>query len=236
MKGKKQTVKKTKPKKVKSSTPDKKWSFFGMINDLKDDALNTFQGTIIGLVLKLARNVVFDGEELRNLPTKQLEMLQQTGQYLHDLRKVAGLTLDDLADAIDLSDKSLLEAAEKGTAALSFELILRLAAILARYDPIPFVFQFVRTYSPETWETLDSWGIGLLPLQFERERRFINILRQHDIARELSDDEFADVIKLTSSAFNLGLNWHKEKHPEWTADVEDKDKGAELKTALAKSS
>ncbi len=227
MKGKSEAVKTTKPKKIKSNTPDKKWSLFGMIKDLKDDALDSFQGTIIGLVLKLARSVVFDGEELRNIPAKQLKMLQQTGQYLHDLREVAGLTVDDLADAIDLSDKSLLEAVEGGTAALSFELILRLAAVLAKHDPVPFVFQFIRTYSPETWETLDSWGLGLLPLQYERERRFINILRQHDIAREMSDEEFTDLLKLTSSAFNMGLNWHKEKHPEWSTDIEGKNETAE---------
>jgi hypothetical protein len=121
---------------------------------------------------------------------------------------------------LDLSDKSLLQAVEEGTAALSFELILRLAAILAKYDPVPFVFQFIRTYSPEIWETLDSWGIGLLPLQFERERRFINILRQHNMARELSDQEFADLLKLTASAFNLGLNWYTEKHPEWMTEAD----------------
>jgi len=223
VKSKKPVAKKARAPKVEADKEDKKWSLLGMFSDLKDDAVNSFNGTLIGVVLRLARSVVFEGDELRNLPTRQLAMLQQTGQYLHDLREVAGLTLDDLAEALDLSDKTLLQAVEEGTAALSFELILRLAAILAKYDPVPFIFQFIRTYSPETWETLDSWGIGLLPLQFERERRFVNILRQHNAARDLSDQEFADLLKLTDSAFNMGLNWYKEKHPEWSTQVEDKE-------------
>ena len=205
---------------MKDSKKNSKWSVFGLIDNLKEEALNSFQGTVIKLILKLTRSVTFDGDELRGLPKKQLALLKQSGLYLRDLREVAGLTVSDLSDAIDLSDNTLLEAVEDGTAALSFELILRLAAILARHDPVPFVFQFIRTYSPETWEALESWGIGLLPLQYERERRFVNILRQHHIARDMSDEEFDDLIRLTDSAFNLGLSWYKEKHPEWAKDVD----------------
>ena len=71
-----------------------------------------------------------------------------------------------------------------------FELILRLAALLARHDPIPFIIKLTRTYNPEVWEILEKWGIGRLPVQLERERQFINIYRGHDRARKLSDDDF----------------------------------------------
>ncbi|MCG8611290.1 MAG: XRE family transcriptional regulator [Pseudomonadales bacterium] len=208
-------------KENKKTNEDKKWSIRNLITDLRDDALDTVAGTAISLILKLARNVLFDNKSLAKMPDRQLELLSQTGHYVRDLREVAGLTVDDLADAIDLSDKSILEAVEAGTATLSFELILRLSAVLARYDPVPFILQFIRTYSPETWEMLDDWGIARIPMQFERERRFVSILRRHHIARELTDDEFMDLLKLTDDAFRVGLNWYHRKHPEWSSDRDD---------------
>ncbi|MDG4560510.1 MAG: hypothetical protein P9E88_04375, partial [Candidatus Competibacter sp.] len=47
-------------------------------------------------------------------------------------------------------------------AALSFDLILRPAAVLARCDPVPVAMQ-------------QDWGVGRLSPQFERERQFINL-------------------------------------------------------------
>jgi transcriptional regulator with XRE-family HTH domain len=107
----------------------------------------------------------------------QLKLMLAAGQSLKDLREVAGLTISELNDALQLKDKSLLEAVENGTATLSFELILRLSALLARNDPIPFILKYSRTYSPETWKLLHDWGAGRLPLQYQREREFINIFR-----------------------------------------------------------
>ncbi len=98
--------------------------------------------------------------------------MQEAGDYLKDLREVAGLTLKELSDAAKLPDQSLLAAVENGTATLSFELILRLAALLARHDPVPFIIRLTRTYNPDLWSVMKNWGLGRLPLHFEREREF----------------------------------------------------------------
>lgn len=141
----------------------------------------------------------------------QLKLMVTAGQSLKDLREVAGLTASELSEAIDLSDKTLIEAVENGTATLSFELILRLSALLARNDPIPFILKYSRTYSPETWKLLNDWGAGRLPLQYQREREFINIFRSQDQARQLSDEGFAKVLEFTRHAFNLSLHFIAEQ-------------------------
>lgn len=139
------------------------------------------------------------------LSPEQAEAMKETGEYLRDLRLVAGLTVDDLNAALDLKDHSLLAAVEKGTAALSFDLILRLAALLARSDPVPVAMRLTRTYRPELWQILEDWGMGRLSLHYERERQFINIYRGHDIARALSDPGFAEVLAFTRQAFEMAL-------------------------------
>ena len=133
-------------------------------------------------------------------------MRLEAGRTLRELRKVAGLTVDELAEALDLSDHSLLAAVEKGTATLSFELILRLSALLARNDPVPFISQMTRTYNPALWKLLEAWGIVRIPLQMERERRFVNIYRAHDVARQLSDAGFDHVLHFTQAAFEMALD------------------------------
>jgi DNA-binding XRE family transcriptional regulator len=55
------------------------------------------------------------------------------------MRETAGLTIAEVGAAIDLKDPSLIEALENGRIALSFELILRLAAVFGRNDPIGFI-------------------------------------------------------------------------------------------------
>ena len=147
---------------------------------------------------------VFLGEPVN--PT----MARQAGEALREFRELAGLTRDDLAAALELRDESLLKAVENGTATLSFELILRLSAILARHDPIPFIARFTRTYSPEVWRVLEDWGVGRLPLHFEREREFINVYRRHDAARKLSDEGFAKVLDFTRAAFEMSLHFIAE--------------------------
>jgi len=127
------------------------------------------------------------------------------------LREVAGLTLNELSEAINLKDKTLLSAVENGTSTLSFELILRLASLLARNDPIPFIIKYTRAYSPETWRVLTDWGLGRMPLQYEREREFINIYRSHDDARKLSDEGFKKVLGFTRTAFEMSLHFIAEQ-------------------------
>lgn len=148
---------------------------------------------------------------------ENLRLIADAGESLRDMREVAGLTRSELAEALDLSDKHLLEAVEEGTATLSFELILRLAALLARHDPVPFVMKYVRAYNPELWKLMEAWGPAKVTTQFERERQFINIMRGHDAARQLSDEGFAEVLKFTRSSFEMALHFVAQQE-----DVEDK--------------
>jgi len=150
------------------------------------------------------------------------KLIEEAGLSLRDLRLVAGMTLNELSEALDLRDKSFLEAVEDGTATLSFELILRLASLLARHDPIPFIIKYTRTYDPEVWKFLEGWGLGRIPLQFERERQFLNLYRRHDSVRKLSDEDFQRLLRFVQAAFDLALNFMgipasqaaKESEPE----------------------
>ena len=155
----------------------------------------------------LRRVVDTGGRELSAWLPEAPAMRQEAGEYLRELREVAGLTIDEMADAVELSDRSLLEAVEAGTATLSFELILRLAAVLARHDPVPFISRMVRCYNPVLWQLLEDWGIGRLPLQLERERKFVNILRGHDEARGLSEEDFDRVLSFTRASFETALHF-----------------------------
>ncbi len=162
----------------------------------------------------------------------QLKLMLTAGQSLKDLREVAGLTLSEANEALNLKDKSILEAVENGTATLSFELILRLSALLARNDPIPFIIKYTRTYNPEIWGILSDWGLGRLPLQYERERQFINIFRAHDEARKLSDDGYKKVLEFTKKAFDMSLHFIAEQENvpfEESTESDNEDKPAKPK-------
>ncbi|MDX1451837.1 MAG: XRE family transcriptional regulator [Oleiphilaceae bacterium] len=177
-------------------------SFFGRITDVTSSAFR-FAKKTTDTSYKVGKAIIQSQD--------QLKLMVAAGQSLKDLREVAGLTVAELSEAINLKDKSLLEAVENGTATLSFELILRLSALLARNDPIPFILKYSRTYSPETWKLLNDWGAGRLPLQYQREREFINIYRSQDAARQLSDEGFAKVLEFTRHAFNLSLHFISEQ-------------------------
>lgn len=154
--------------------------------------------------IKLLRRLLQSKTERKNEPSP---LFKEAGSYIKELRKLVGVTQSELAKAIEISDSSLIEAVESGTATLSFDLILRLASILARHDPVPFVFKMLRSYYPDIWQELSDWGISGLTDKFERERLFINIMRKHDDARELSHDEFEEVLKFTNSAFEMALEF-----------------------------
>ncbi|MBS8239784.1 XRE family transcriptional regulator [Marinobacter lipolyticus] len=155
----------------------------------------------------------------------QLRMMLTAGQSLKDIREVAGLTLSEMSEALNLRDKSVLEAIENGTTTLSFELILRLAALIARNDPIPFILRTTRNYNPEVWQILNDWGVGRLPLQFEREREFINIFRRHDDARNLSDEGFQKVLEFTRQSFEMSLHFIEEQERQ-TAELREQYEGS----------
>ena len=132
----------------------------------------------------------------------------RAGTALRKLREAAGLTVDEVGRALDLRDPALLDALEQGKLALSFELILRLAAVLGRNDPVGFVMKLTRTANPQLWQSIESIGVGRLLLQSAREREFANIYRADDAARALSDNDFAAVLAFTQAAFEMAMALH----------------------------
>ena len=124
---------------------------------------------------------------------------------VRDAREAAGLTLDDLGQALELKDPSFMALVESGKVGLPFDLILRLATILGRNDPITFILQLTRSYNPRVWKSLEALGIGKLLVQAGREREFANIYRSHGAARQLSDKDFAAALAFTAAAFDSAL-------------------------------
>jgi transcriptional regulator with XRE-family HTH domain len=163
------------------------------------------------LAAKAGYSSVKVGKALLMSSSGDTKLMEETGAYLKDVRELAGLTQAELTEALHLSDQSLLAAVEKGTSTLSFELILRLAALLARHDPVPFIIKFTRTYDQEIWDILERWGFGQIPVHFERERQFINIYRSQDAARKLTDNGFEKVLQFTRAAFETALYFVSEQ-------------------------
>ena len=129
----------------------------------------------------------------------------RTGSALRRIREAAGLTITEVGAAINLKDPSLIEAWENGRIAVPFELILRLAAVLGRNDPVAFVMKFTRSSNPDLWRSLEGLGVGKLLIQSAREREFANIYRGDDKARKLNDKEFAEVLTFTRAAFEMAM-------------------------------
>ena len=136
--------------------------------------------------------------------------VEKAGGLFRDLREGAGLTLADLGRAINLKDVSLLEQVEGGKVGLPFEIILRLAGVLGRNDPIPVAMKLTRIYNPKLWATLEGLGIGKLAVQAGREREFANLYRASDAARELNDAEFAAALKFVRASFEAALVFRAE--------------------------
>ncbi len=132
----------------------------------------------------------------------------RTGATLRRLRQATGLTVAEVGAAINLKDPSLIEAWENGRIAVPFEIVLRLAAVLGRNDPVGFVMKFTRSSNPDLWRSLENLGVGKLLIQSAREREFANIYRADDEARKLSDQEFAAVLAFTRAAFEMAMAFH----------------------------
>ncbi len=194
-------------------------SFFDRVSDATSSALK-FAKKTGGTSYKVGKAIIQSQD--------QLKLMVSAGQSLKDLREVAGLTVSELSEAVNLKDKSIIEAVENGTATLSFELILRLAALLARNDPVPFILKYSRTYAPDTWKILNDWGAGRLPLHYERERQFINIYRSQDQARQLSDEGYDRVLEFTKQAFNLSLHFIAEQEDALKAMLETQEEQMEI--------
>ena len=181
-------------------------SLSGVLNDLKQEVA----GSALRVAAKAGGASLKMGKALLLKPEKR-KIFREAGLALKDLRNLAGMTQNEVSDALKLKDTSLLKAIEDGTATLSFELILRLAALYSRHDPIPFIIKYTRTYSPAIWKLLDDWGIGRLPLYIEREREFVNIYRNHDRVRKLSDEAFEKLLTFTRAAFEMALHFISKK-------------------------
>ena len=157
---------------------------------------------------------------------EQRRTLEKTGAVLKQMRESAGLSINEVGNAIDLKDPVLLELVENGKIALPFEIILRLASVLGRNDPISFVMRFTRSYNPDVWKTLEALGIGRLALQAGREREFANLYRASDAARRLSDEDFAEVLKFTKAAFEMALAFRAPKAAPVHATPRNRGKGS----------
>jgi transcriptional regulator with XRE-family HTH domain len=180
------------------------------------DSLVKLTGQVAEGTFDLARNTaamtaMFGENWLRNtlvnkLEPERLEAMADAGHFLRDARETAGISIKEMSEMLDLSDRSVLEDIESGQAIMPLELMLRSASLLARHDPIPFLIKFMRTYNPALEKTLEQWGVMALPRQFERERRFVNLVRQHDKMRSLTDDEYERFIQYMDSSCQLVLD------------------------------
>ena len=180
------------------------------------EQLTRLTGQVAGQTLDVARNTAsmtaMFGENwlksavMKTFEPERLEAMAQAGHFLRDARETAGLSLKELTEALGVKDDNLLEDIESGERVMPLELVFRSASLIARHDPIPYLIQFMRTYNPTLGATLEQWGIMALPLQYERERRWVNLYRQHDVLRGLTDDEYDRLINYVDSATNLVLD------------------------------
>jgi len=179
-------------------------------------SLRRLTGQVAGSTFELAKNTAtmtaMFGETwlrstvLNQLEPERLEAMAEAGHFLRDARETAGLSIKELSESLGLADNTVLEDIERGRTIMPLELMLRAASLLARHDPIPFLIKFMRTYNPALEQTLEQLGVLTIPKQYERERRFVNLYRQHDVLRQFSDDEFARYIHYMESSSNLVLD------------------------------
>jgi hypothetical protein len=123
----------------------------------------------------LRRRLAFGLAGAKVKDSGQRAVVAQAGSALRRMREAAGMTLGDVAKAMDLSDPTLLEAAEGGRTARPFEVVLRLGGVLGRSDPLTATMKLARAYNPELWRALDALGVGKLVVQAGGERELANI-------------------------------------------------------------
>lgn len=186
-------------------------SRLGQVTDftasLSKSAVGTLTRRVGGLSLKMGSTFILNSAQLTLLSAEQRAWMGRAGAAIQDARETAGMSLDDLANALDLEDKTVLKAIEQGSATVSFELILRLTSLLARNDPIPFLISLVRGFNPHLWALLEDWGIGHLPTMIERDRQWMNIYRGNHAARQLPEEEFDRVMAFCRSALEMAIQF-----------------------------
>ncbi len=173
-----------------------------LINAAKQ--LQSWTGTLLGSAGNAA-DLALSIAQMATKKPEQKAAVTKAASLLRDMRQAAGLTQADLSHALEIDDPSLMGLVESGKVALPFDLILRLASVLGRNDPVGFVMQMTRSYSPKTWKTLESLGLGKLLVQAGREREFANIYRSIDAARDLSDKDFATALGFAKTAFETAM-------------------------------
>ena len=173
-------------------------------------SLRSLAGQVVGMAGAAVDTSLHAASGLFPHGVASTKAMVKAGSFLRDMREAAGIPLEDLGKAVDLKDPSLLELAENGKMALPFEVILRLASVLARNDPVPFVMNLTKAYSPGLWKILETLGIGRLVEHAGREHEFISIYRARDEARKLTDEEFARVRKFVETAFDMALEFNRE--------------------------
>lgn len=154
-----------------------------------------------------------------------MEQVGKAGHYLKDLREVAGLTLDDLAKAVDLKNPDILKSVEEGRSPITIDILFRLSSFYSRNDPFAFMFNFSREYAPWLWQALRITGMEKLLITMERELKFINVYRARESARHLSDEDFDKMLTFVSSGFNMAMDFIE---PE---KVNPKGRGKKAKAA-----
>lgn len=166
--------------------------------------LRGWADTVLGIAVP-ATDLAIGLATARARTRGQKSAIARAGAVLRRMRETAGLTLEELARAVDLRDPALIADAERGVVALPFELILRLAGVLGRGDPLTSVMKLTRAYNPDLWKALEDLGIGRLVVQAGRERELANVYRGNDAARRLTDEDFAAVLAFTRQAFDMAV-------------------------------
>ena len=193
------------PAKAPATAPESESPLLGVARQVR-----SWSDSVLGIA-GAAADVSIGAARAMLVKPEQRHALARTGTVLRGMREAAGLSLKEVGEAINLKDPTLLELVENGKVALPFEIILRLASVLGRNDPISFVMRFTRSYNPEVWHTLENLGIGRFAVQAGREREFANIYRGSDVARGLSDDDYSAVLAFTKAAFEMAIAFRGSK-------------------------
>ncbi len=204
----------------KKILPSEKGIFGSKISFFLENITN-----VIGHAVKIKDRTtnIITSNALLKTPEK-FELMGKAGKVLKDMRETAGLSLEELSSVTKIDNPSILRSIEKGHAALPVDLMLRLASFYSRNDPLPFVIRFSRTYHPGLNRLLEKSGIDRLFIKAERELKFINIYRNNDNARKISDKGFDQVLDFTQKAFEMALHFVVEQENKKIAEKNDENK------------
>ncbi len=188
-----------------------------------DDRINFFLENITN-VFEHAVNIKDRTTNVLLKSPEKLELMGKAGSVLKDMRETAGLSLEELSSTVNIDNPDLLRSIEEGHAALPADIMMRLASLYSRNDPLPFLLRFARTYHPELSGLLGKTGIDRMFIKAEREIKFLSIYRNKDNARKLSDEGFEQVLDFTQKAFEMALHFVFEQEDQEIAENKDEDK------------